>query len=254
MIGSISAVASVATVAASLAGTGFLLPGAQWFGATVRTGRRRGNEIALTFDDGPSDPWTGRLLDVLAQTGTPAAFFVLGINANRHPGLLKRMVTEGHLVANHSYSHSPYASLTGRLFDEVVRTDEVIHNATGLWPRFARPPYGHKTPWFLHSLRRTGRVPVMWNVAAADWRARDPEALARSVTRRARPGGIVLLHDGDGASPKADRRVTVAAVPRIVEQLRQRDFKLVSLPTLLDTAAYREAPVSSVTSTGVELS
>ncbi len=232
-------IAVAISVLAVVGVAGFLMPGAWWFGPTVRRGdATEGKRIALTFDDGPNEPWTSRLLDILEETRTPAAFFLVGTNAKRHPELVRRMVADGHIIGNHSYTHSAFGSLSGRLFAEVRLTDVLFQDLIGVWPRFVRPPYGHKTPWFLRSARRSGRVVVMWSLAANDWKVRDSAHIARNIMKRAKSRDIVLLHDGDGTNDYADRCATIGAVRLIIEGLRARGFIFVKLSELVNMPAY----------------
>jgi peptidoglycan/xylan/chitin deacetylase (PgdA/CDA1 family) len=187
--------------------------------------------IALTFDDGPNPPWTGRALDVLARYGVPATFFCVGLHAAGHPDEVRRIVEEGHGLGNHTWSHPFLPDLTPReLRLQLDRTDEVLEQAAGTPPlRLFRPPYGSRTPEVLAWLGRDGGpTTVLWDVDTEDWAMPGAQAIAAAVQRQAGPGSIVLMHDGGG-----DRRQTVEALPAVIEGLLERGVELVRVEELL---------------------
>jgi peptidoglycan/xylan/chitin deacetylase (PgdA/CDA1 family) len=187
--------------------------------------------VALTFDDGPNPPWTGRALDVLARYGVPATFFCVGLHAAGHPDEVRRIVEEGHGLGNHTWSHPFLPDLTPReLRLQLDRTDEVLEQAAGTPPlRLFRPPYGSRTPEVLAWLGRDGGpTTVLWDVDTEDWAMPGAQAIAAAVQRQAGPGSIVLMHDGGG-----DRRQTVEALPAVIEGLLERGVELVRVEELL---------------------
>jgi peptidoglycan/xylan/chitin deacetylase (PgdA/CDA1 family) len=206
-------------------------PGATLLGpALVRLpGGQR--EVALTFDDGPSVPATGRILDILREQHVHATFFVCGASAQRHPDLVRRIVAEGHALGNHTYSH-PYLHLKSRprIADEIDRTQEILERITGRRPEFFRPPYGVR--WFSlwPLLRQRGLTMVLWSDWGHDGQA-DPRRTVQETLDRLKPGAIILLHDGFEALPDAqtDRSATVAALPGIIEGARRAGYAFVAL-------------------------
>ncbi len=226
------AFAAAAACTAAFLGLGFFLPGAQWFGKTLQHGDRSSKKISLTFDDGPNEPYTSHLLDLLSETGVPAAFFVVGLHARKHPSVVRRMAADGHIIGNHTYSHSSIAPL-GNSSSEIMLTDKAIEEITGIRPVFLRPPYGHKTPWFLLSSRKTGHITVMWSLEVNDWSASIGREITNRVLRRIKGGDVILLHDGDGIHDGADRKPTIDATRSMIEELRKLGFTFVSLNELL---------------------
>ncbi|MFJ5229188.1 polysaccharide deacetylase family protein [Kitasatospora sp. NPDC088391] len=177
--------------------------------------------VALTFDDGPNPPYTGRVLDVLDRHGVPATFFCVGLHALAHRAELERMAAAGHQIANHTWSH-PYLPDLSRpeLLAQLERTDEALAAAVGGdGPRMFRPPYGGRTPRVLDWLRASDTTMVLWDVDPADWSMPGADAVTAAVLAQARPGALILLHDGGG-----DRSQTVAALPAVIEGLRDRGY------------------------------
>lgn len=187
--------------------------------------------VALTFDDGPNPPHTGRVLDVLARYGVPATFFCVGLHAGAHTEELARMAEAGHGVGNHTWSHPFLADLSVREFEvQLERTDEVIERVTGARPmRLFRPPYGSRTPEIVSWLGRpAGPTTVLWDVDTEDWSMPGSDAITDTVLRDVRPGSIVLMHDGGG-----DRSQTGEALPAVIEGLLERGYRFTRVDDVL---------------------
>ena len=159
----------------------------------------RDRTLYLTFDDGPSPETTPALLEILAQFGWTATFFVVGRRAEKHPGILPQIIAGGHTIGNHSYSH-PRWLLTGKsLKTEITRTDRILAEVHCPVPRYFRPPHGRIFPWQRRTVRQLGKQIVLWDVFVPDYRGNlSPEEIFALVSGRSRPGSIVLLHDGAG--------------------------------------------------------
>jgi peptidoglycan/xylan/chitin deacetylase (PgdA/CDA1 family) len=204
----------------------------QWLGGTCWRGRGDTNAVALTFDDGPS-PDTERILDVLGSHEVSATFFMVGREVESFPGIAQRVLAEGHEVGNHSYSHPSYLlQRATETHAQIRRTQSVIAETIGVRPQFARPPYGVRTPAYFRATRALDLQTVQWDVAGLDWRRITPQQIADNVLRKARPGSIILLHDGDSAG-KDRRKNTVEALPLIIRGLRDRDLEIAPLSHLL---------------------
>jgi peptidoglycan/xylan/chitin deacetylase (PgdA/CDA1 family) len=189
--------------------------------------------IALTFDDGPRPPHTGRVLDVLDRYGVPATFFCVGLHAQAHTEQLDRMAEAGHRIGNHTWSHPFLPDLSpAELAVQLDRTDEAIARADGSGRRLFRPPYGSRTPeildWFA---RDSASTMVLWDVDTGDWAMPGADTIAQRVLDQAGPGSIVLMHDGGG-----DRSQTAEALPAIIEGLLERGHRFATVDALLGDA------------------
>ncbi|MBI4330001.1 MAG: polysaccharide deacetylase family protein [Chloroflexi bacterium] len=191
--------------------------------------------IALTFDDGPVEPCTGEVLDVLSTHGVKATFFVIGRNAERHPQTLQRLVGEGHAMGNHTQDHRRRRAFFPRqMADDILRCQETVRRITGMTPVLFRPPHGMAFG-IGGFLARNGLLRVGWSVSSQDWRLDSPGEISKRVIKRTRPGAIVLLHDG--APPGKPCRVgaTAQALVDIIEGLRQRGYGFATVPELMRT-------------------
>src|SRR6201986_4509074 len=201
---------------------GAYLYAAQWptsrvFGRTVLAGSDV-NEVALTFDDGPNDPYTMQLLELLDRWQVRATFFMMGSFVRQRPEIARAVHRAGHLVGNHTVSHpSLLWASPARVREEVIAGAGINEELTGEGVRFFRPPFGARRPDVLRTARELGLTPVMWNITAHDWDATNAEALAARVQRgiesnqRRRRGNSVLLHDGGHTALGTDRSVTLSA-------------------------------------------
>jgi len=205
----------------------------QWLGHTIWRGRTDTDEVALTFDDGPSED-TQELLDTLEELKLKATFFMIGQNVEQHPRIARRVAEAGHQIGNHSYSHPIFLYRSAHeTTQQLCHAQRVIAETTGVQPQFARPPCGVRTPAYFAATRDLNLRTIQWSDTGFDWKHRHAESIARDAVRRARGGSIILLHDGDTAR-KQNRKQTVAAVPLIVSHLKSRRLSVASLDRLLE--------------------
>ncbi len=156
-----------------------------------------GQKILLTFDDGPDPETTPLVLDVLQRHHHRAIFFLIGEKVERNPEIVKEIVRRGHIVGNHTWSHSPWANFRGDgyLEQEIRKTDDAIERACGIRPTLYRPPLG-VTPHFLRSLmKKTGHTVVGWDVRSLDTRDVPRGQILKRINKRMKRGSIILLHD-----------------------------------------------------------
>lgn len=153
--------------------------------------------VALTFDDGPDKEHTPRVLDLLKREGVTATFFVVGAKAEQNPELIRRIVAEGHTVANHSYHHLPQSTLLSshRYAEELERCEEVVVRLTGLRMRLYRPPFGVTNPLLARAVKGLGLVTVGWSVRSLDTVSTDADRVVRRIMKRVCGGDVILLHD-----------------------------------------------------------
>jgi peptidoglycan-N-acetylglucosamine deacetylase len=215
-------------LAGALVGHAAADPGSQWFGQALCRLPADSKKVALTFDDGPSDPYTGQILDLLRERKVKATFFVCGQNVERHPNLARRIVAEGHTIGNHTYSH-PFLYLLGRkaMAEEIDRAQLAIEKATGVRPKLFRPPYGIRWFGLFPLLRERGLRLIMWSGTGFDWKNGRDEIVASAV-KALEPGAIILLHDGHGVRTgnQVDRSSTWAALPGILDAAKSRGLDL----------------------------
>ena len=220
-----------AAIAAGIAGLtvyGAAYPRAQLFGSTLcHTGAP--NKLAITFDDGPNPAITPKLLNLLAKHNAKATFFLVGKFVRDCPDLTKEILARGHTLGNHTDTH-PNLFLCGprRTTEELKRCTDAIRQATGVEPRWFRPPFGFRSPWLQEIVRRQGMRTTMWTLIPGDWRAKPPEWLIERMNpiadyaRKKLPSGrghgvaqtgdILCLHDGYHRHQNGDRARTVAAL------------------------------------------
>ena len=224
-------------------------PRSQLFGKTLVRGPAQERIVALTYDDGPNPPYTSEILDVLDAEHVHATFFVVGRAVAAYPAVVRRMVREGHALGNHTWDHAHLIVLTPfQVHQELQRTDEAIYRATGVRTRLMRPPFGARDFASLDQVHRDGYIPVMWSVPLpADWAQPGDRTITRRVVEDVTPGSIIVLHDGNrGILCGRDRRVPlrvcdrsqdVAATHEIIEALKTRGYRFVTIPELLRVVA-----------------
>ena len=193
-------------------------------------GNRR--EVALTFDDAPDDVFTPMVLDVLKREGVKATFFCVGNRIEKHPDVMRRIVAEGHVVGNHSYSHANLPRLSDEKFREEIRkTDELIRKFTGYTPSFVRPPYGNITEEQIKWLASQKRKIVGWNVDSLDWKSLSREEVKTNILAHVKPGAIILQHSAGGTGE--DLTGTVEALPEVIRKLRADGVEFVTVARML---------------------
>ncbi|KRD62937.1 polysaccharide deacetylase [Flavobacterium sp. Root935] len=188
-------------------------------------------KIALTFDDGPSE-FTLEVLSLLKKYNAKATFFCIGKNIEKHPEILKQIIAEGHLVANHSYSHSKFFDFYNarQIKEEIEKTDELLERFTSKKINFFRPPYGVTTPSIRRALNITRHKVIGWNIRSLDGGTKNKELIFNRIIQRVSPGGIVLLHDTASHS--------VLVLEQFLQFLEQNNYEVISIEELLNLKAY----------------
>jgi len=225
--------ASAAAAGIGYAGYATMAPTSQLYGRTLTHGIDP-SEMALTFDDGPNDPHTMHLLDVLAKHNAKATFFLIGRYVRQRPEIARAILAAGHEIGNHTHSHPNLVLVSaGRLRQELNDCGKALEDVLGTRITLFRPPFGGRRPNVLRTVGGMGLSPVMWSVSGYDWSAKSAAAIAEKVTRqvdarRMPQGEIVLLHDGGHLAFGADREFTVEAARKLLERYAAKRFVTVS--------------------------
>jgi peptidoglycan/xylan/chitin deacetylase (PgdA/CDA1 family) len=187
---------------------------------------RAPNAVALTFDDGPWPDSTAKVLQILGKARVKATFFLVGRQVKRHPELVMDEVGAGMAIGSHSFTHpQPFGALPGDAMRREIDQGQAALAGLGVRTRLFRPPGGAIPPVVVSAARAKGLRTIVWTVDPVDWRrGTTADQIAERVLRGAKPGSIVLLHDGGG-----DRSATVAALPRIIKGLKQRRLAFTTL-------------------------
>ena len=234
-----SLLAGAAAVAASAITGGYqsMSPTGQWYGRTF-TGLGRGTkQLALTYDDGPNDPHTFRLLEVLAKHNVHATFFLIGRFAQERPDIVREIVKARHVVGNHTFTH-PLLTLksVAEVRKELTDCRSALQDAIGEHSNLFRPPFGGRRPNVLRVARELGLQPVMWNVTGYDWTAPPAEVIERKVSSQIRGGNVILLHDGGHRQMGADRSQTVLATDHLIARYKSAGYEFVTIPDMLEAS------------------
>ena len=233
MLASLLTAASFAT--AISAGYQSMAPTGRWFGAALNNLGRGSKQLAMTYDDGPNDPHTFRLLEVLARHEVRATFFLIGRYVQQRPDIVREIVSAGHAVGNHSFSHPLLIfKSSAEIRQEITACERALSDAAGEHSKLFRPPFGGRRPAVFRVARQLGFDPVMWNVTGCDWSATSAEEIERKVSRNIRGGDIILLHDGGHKNFGADRSHTVVATDKLITKYKTEGYQFVPLPQKID--------------------
>jgi peptidoglycan/xylan/chitin deacetylase (PgdA/CDA1 family) len=226
------AIAAGAAVAA--AGYQSMTPTGQWFGRAFSHLPRGSKQIALTFDDGPNDPHTLNLLDVLDRHNLHATFFMIGRYVRQRPDIAVEVKRRGHVIGNHTFTH-PFLTFerARSIRAEIDQCKEALASVVGEHSKLFRPPWGARRPAVLRTVRQLGLEPVMWSVTGYDWNPPSAEYIERKVTARVRGGDVVLLHDGGHKAFGADRSATVKALSTLLPRYLSEGYKCVTVPEMM---------------------
>jgi peptidoglycan-N-acetylglucosamine deacetylase len=229
---------ALAAGAAVYAGANTMVPWSQLYGANF-SGLEKGRKVlALSYDDGPNDPWTMRLLEVLARHEVPATFFMVGRRVRERPELARAVAQAGHAIGNHAFSHPNLIFASGaRLRQELEETSQAIADATGARPALFRPPFGGRRPGTFAVVRELKMTPIMWRVTCYDWSATSHETILKHARRQIAGGEVILLHDGGHLRMGEDRSRTVQATDELIGEYKQRGFSFVSVPAMMQMRA-----------------
>src|SRR5512143_3292168 len=231
--------------AATFAGLHTMVPTWQLYGRSFVGLPKGTKQLALTYDDGPNDPYTGQVLDVLAKANAKATFFLIGRYVKQRPDIVRRLVEAGHAIGNHTWNHpnliwcSPEE--TRRQLSE---TQKAIGDACGMTPTLFRPPFGGRRPGTFQTARALALTPIMWRVTCFDWSAKSNETIERKARQQIRGGDVILLHDGSHVAFGIDRSHTVKATENLLRDYRDKGYEFVGVPEMIAVGSQFSVPSS----------
>ena len=225
--------------AAVCAGYQTMSPTGQWYGRTFVGLPAGSRKVALTYDDGPNDPHTLRLLEVLSRHNVHATFFLIGRYVKQRPDIAKNIAEAGHVIGNHTFNHPNliFASAQQTRL-EIENCRQALSDAVGKHSPLFRPPFGGRRPGTLTIVRSMGLEPVMWRVAGHDWKGKPADFVQRQVQKRLRGGDVILLHDGGDVAFGADRSPTVIASDRLISSCKAQGYEFATISEMMSEANY----------------
>ncbi len=212
----------------------------QIFGAFPYRGPTTKKQVALTFDDGPNEPYTSQIVDFLDEQHIHATFFQVGRAVERHPEISKRLHQSGHVIGNHSLSHNFSAYFwPPKFLRGVEQTQRIIHQAIGQQPALFRPPWLFRWPGLLRVIGNRNLQPISGEFChwLEVWQP-PSNRIARGAIHKAKNGAIIIFHDGYNGSG-GNRAQTVAAVKQTVQALKQQNYSFVTVDELLGIPPYK---------------
>ena len=223
-----------AAAAATAAGYQSMAPTGQWFGRTF-TGLPHGTkQIALTYDDGPNDPHTLKLLDVLAKHNVKATFFMIGRFVRERPDIARAVAEAGHVIGNHTFTHPLLIfESAAQTRSELETCRAALTDAIGEHSNLFRPPFGGRRPATLRIARELSLQTVMWNLTGYDWNAPPAAEIEKKVSRQIRGGDVILLHDGGHKAMGADRSQTVLATDSLIQRYKDQGYEFVTVADMM---------------------
>ena len=224
-----------ASAAAISAGYQSMAPTGQWYGRTFTSLARGTKQLALTYDDGPNDPHTMRVLEVLAKHNVRATFFLIGRYVQQRPEIVREVVKAGHVIGNHTFTH-PLLTFksSAEVRKELTDCRSAIQDAVGKHSSLFRPPFGGRRPAVLRIARELGLEAIMWNVTGYDWNAPPAVVIEKKVSSQIRGGDVILLHDGGHKQMGADRSQTVLATDHLITRYKSEGYDFATIQQMLE--------------------
>jgi len=234
-----------AAALASAAGYQSMAPTGQWYGRTFIGLGRGSKKVALTYDDGPNDPHTMRLLEVLARHEVRATFFMIGQFVRQRPEIARAVAQAGHVIGNHTFTHPLLIfQSAAETRKQLIDCRGALTDAIGPHSNLFRPPFGGRRPATLRIARELGLEPVMWNVTGYDWNAPPASVIENKVMRQMRRGDVILLHDGGHQAMGADRSQTVIATDNLIRRYKDQGYEFVTVAEMIRAISYPPSPDS----------
>jgi peptidoglycan-N-acetylglucosamine deacetylase len=219
---------------ATWAGFQTMWPTSQVYGRTFIGLEPGSRKLALTYDDGPNDPWTFRLLEVLDRHQVKATFFLIGRFVKQRPDIALAVANAGHTIGSHTWDHPNLIFCSsGEVRRQLEKTQRAIQEATGVDVKLFRPPFGGRRPAALRVARSLGLQAVLWNVTCRDWTERSTDEIVALAERQIRGGDVILLHDGEFHHIGVDRSRSVEASDRILMRYKSEGYEFVTIPQMM---------------------
>lgn len=217
-----------------------LHPRSNFYVPTFSAGEASSGLVALTFDDGPDPRYTPQILDSLEREGIRAAFFLVGSRVEAYPELVREIVARGHVVGNHSYQHGLdfHFSLPKAFHEDLDAFDRAMEEVIGKRCLMFRSPQGFRTPILADVLKARRLACIGWQTRGFDSMRTDPNSILRSIVKNLSGGSILVLHDGAGLGGGSERKATLEALPRIIEEVKARGLAFERLDKLLGIQPY----------------
>ncbi len=207
----------------------------QIFGRTFVGADAGSRQLALTFDDGPNDPHSLRLLEVLAKHEVKATFFMIGRFVAEQPQIARAVAQAGHVIGNHTYTHPNLFFASGsQLARELDDCEKALADAVGEHSKLFRPPWGFRRPATLRAATARGLTTVMWSASGKDWKLPTAEAIEQHAAAQIGGGDVILMHDGGHWRMGVDRAPTVAAAERLISRYRGEGYNFVTVAEMLN--------------------
>jgi peptidoglycan/xylan/chitin deacetylase (PgdA/CDA1 family) len=247
MVGALLSTAAGITAAVSL-GFQSMWPKGQWYGRTFCGLPKDSRMLALTYDDGPNDPHTLHLLQILAKHDVHATFFMIGRYVKQRPDIAREVARAGHVIGNHTFNHPNLIRVSSReTRKELEDCEKALTDAVGEHSALFRPPFGGRRPSTLRVARSLGLDPVMWNMTGYDWRGLPAGYIERKLRNQIRGGSVILLHDGSHQKFGADRAQTVIATDHLLAKYGAEGYRFVTIPQMMQKAASAQPSAFSQT-------
>ena len=192
--------------------------------------------VALTFDDGPSLEWTPKILDVLDKYNVKATFFMIGGHVLKYPEVARRVARGGHEIGNHTFDHHVLIYYKPEeLIGEIKKAEKVIQETTNQKTVLFRPPKAWLTPTEKVIINKLGYKTILWSLNSKDWVNFDDKYIVRYLVHHIKPGDIILFHDSGGVltTEGGNRQETINSVARLIEKLKERGYRFVTVSELL---------------------
>lgn len=189
-------------------------------------------QVAITFDDGPNAEFTPQVLDLLKAYHAKATFFCIGKHIEQQPKLVQQIITEGHTVGNHTYSHSEIFDFYGKqkVIDEIETTNALVASIINKEMILFRPPYGVTNPAITKAIKHTKHKVIGWNIRSLDTVKDNEQNILNRITKNITPGAVILLHDS--------QNITVRVLEQLLLFLQKNNYQSVTVDTLFNIEAY----------------